>query len=83
MKAASVIVPTAQPATPRQRRHWLWRRIILGILGGIPVVLGVASYLFLHHELPSSALQARYLSALVHNQATFLGITRCSADLQP
>lgn len=61
---ASVIVPTAQTATPRQRRRCPWGRIILGIFGVVLVALGVASYFFLRDELPSSALQARHLSAL-------------------
>src|SRR5919198_5474437 len=52
------------PPPPRQRRHWPWGRIILGILGVALGALGAKAYLFLRDELPSSALQARYLSAL-------------------
>src|SRR5215468_4704611 len=48
---------------PTYRRRWWWRCIIVvGI-----VVLGVAGFSgwqFLHHELLSSTLQARYLSPL-------------------
>src|SRR5499426_3627914 len=67
MKVMSVTVHTrgaVRPALPRQRRHWPWGRIILGILGIVLIALGVKAYLFLRDELPSSALQARYLSEL-------------------
>src|SRR5215510_10693243 len=67
MKVVSVTVHTrgaVRPALPRQRRHWPWGRIILGILGIILIALGVKAYLFLRDELPSSTRQARYLSEL-------------------
>ncbi len=67
MKAVSVTVHTGdlvRPAPPRQRRHWPWGRIILCILGIALVALGVEGYIFLRDELPSSTLQARYLSTL-------------------
>src|SRR5215510_7856331 len=67
MKVVSVTVHTrgaVRPAPPRQRRHWPWGRIILGILGIVLIALGVKAYLFLRDELPSSTLQARYLSEL-------------------
>src|SRR5678815_797833 len=67
MKTVSVSVHTrdsARPALPRQRRHWPWGRIILGILVIVLIALGVEAYHFLRDELPSSTLQARYLSEL-------------------
>jgi membrane peptidoglycan carboxypeptidase len=67
MKVVSATVHTRDPvrhAPPRQRRHWPWGRIVLGIFGVALMALGVAAYLFLRDELPSSALQARYLSEL-------------------
>jgi len=67
MKVAPVTIHTwdsVRPATPHQRRHWPWGRIILGILGLALGALGVKGYIFLRDELPSSTLQARYLSAL-------------------
>jgi membrane peptidoglycan carboxypeptidase len=67
MKVVSVTVRTrdsVRPALPRQRRHWPWGRILLGILGVALGALGAKAYLFLRDELPSSALQARYLSEL-------------------
>ena len=67
MKVVSVTVHTrdsVRPAPPRQRRHWPWGRIILGILGIVLIALGVKAYIFLRDELPSSTLQARYLSEL-------------------
>ena len=67
MKVVSATVHTrdsVRPALPRQRRHWPWGRIILGILGIILIALGVKAYIFLRDELPSSTLQARYLSEL-------------------
>src|SRR5712691_3683307 len=67
MKAVSVTVHTGDPVhpvPPRQRRHWPWGDILLGILGVVLVALGVAGYIFLRDELPSSTLQARYLAAL-------------------
>jgi len=67
MKVAPVTIHTGdsvRPATPHQRRHWPWGRIILGILGLALGALGVKGYIFLRDELPSSTLQARYLSAL-------------------
>src|SRR6266704_6694438 len=67
MKVAPATIHTGdsvRPATPRQRRHWPWGRILLGLLGMALAALGVKGYIFLRDELPSSALQARYLSAL-------------------
>src|SRR4029450_3209946 len=67
MKVVSASVHTrdsVRPALPRQRRHWPWGRIILGILGIVLIALGVQAYLFLRDELPSSTRQARYLSDL-------------------
>src|SRR5262249_7693882 len=67
MKVRSVTVHTrasVHPVQPRRRRHWRWGRIILGICGLVLIALGVKAYIFLRDELPSSALQARYLSTL-------------------
>ena len=67
MKVRSVTVHTrasVHPVQPRRRRHWPWGRIILGIFGLVLIALGVKAYIFLRDELPSSALQARYLSTL-------------------
>src|SRR5499426_1955943 len=67
MKVVSVSAHTrdsVRPALPRQRRHWPWGRILLGLLGIVLIALGVEAYLFLRDELPSSTRQARYLSEL-------------------
>ena len=67
MKVVSGTVHTrdsVRPASPRQRRHWPWGRIIVGIFGMVLIALGVEAYIFLRDELPSSTLQARYLSEL-------------------
>jgi membrane peptidoglycan carboxypeptidase len=53
-----------RPAPRRQGRHWPWGRIIVGIFGIVLIALGWKAYIFLRDELPSSTLQARYLSAL-------------------
>ncbi len=67
MKVVSVTIHTrdaVRPAPPRQRRHWPWGRLLLGLLGLVLLALGVKAYLFLRDELAASTLQARYLSAL-------------------
>ncbi len=67
MKVASDTIRTREsvrPALPHQRRHWRWGRILFSIFGIALGALGVKGYLFLRDELPSSTLQARYLSEL-------------------
>src|SRR5262245_21339089 len=68
--SASGTIPSGHTAAQHQRRRRLWVRLLLGLLGCMLIALGVVSYRFLRDELPSSTLQARYLSSL-SSQLTF------------
>lgn len=67
--ASGTVSPIDTAAAQRCRRR-RWGYLILGLLVVVLTLLGVVTYSFLRDELPSSALQAHYLSSL-GRQLTF------------